>query len=78
MRLASARSPNRVTLAPLLSVLSNAERIWKLRLNQHFLSGLEAVHDFKPFRGLFADDREGREKLRKSEDVYPPVTHPPW
>jgi taurine dioxygenase len=43
---------------------------------QGFLSGLEAVHDFKPFRGLFADDREGREKLRKYEDLYPPVTHP--
>jgi taurine dioxygenase len=43
---------------------------------QRFLSGLEAVHDFKPFRGLFTDDREGRERLRKYEDLYPPVTHP--
>jgi taurine dioxygenase len=43
---------------------------------QQFLSGLEAVHDFKPFRGLFADDGEGREGLRKYEDLYPPVTHP--
>jgi taurine dioxygenase len=43
---------------------------------QRFLSGLEAVHDFKPFRGLFAHDRAGIEKLRKYEDVYPPVTHP--
>ena len=43
---------------------------------QRFLSGLEAVHDFKPFRGLFATDRAGTEKLRKYEDLYPPVTHP--
>ena len=43
---------------------------------QRFLSGLEAVHDFKPFRGLFSSDRAGIEKLRKYEDLYPPVTHP--
>lgn len=43
---------------------------------QRFLSGLEAVHDFKPFRGLFSTDRAGTEKLRKYEDLYPPVTHP--
>lgn len=43
---------------------------------QRFLSGLEAVHDFKPFRGLFTRDRAGIEKLRKYEDLYPPVTHP--
>jgi taurine dioxygenase len=43
---------------------------------QQFLSGLEAVHDFKPFRSLFPEDRAGIEKLRKFEDIYPPVTHP--
>jgi taurine dioxygenase len=43
---------------------------------QRFLSGLEAVHDFKPFRGLFSSDRAGIERLRKYEDLYPPVTHP--
>lgn len=43
---------------------------------QRFLSGLEAVHDFKPFRGLFSSDREGIERVRKYEDLYPPVTHP--
>jgi taurine dioxygenase len=43
---------------------------------QRFLSGLEAVHDFKPFRGLFSGERAGIEKLRKYEDLYPPVTHP--
>jgi taurine dioxygenase len=43
---------------------------------QRFLSGLEAVHDFKPFRYLFPPDRAGLEKMRKYEDLYPPVTHP--
>jgi taurine dioxygenase len=43
---------------------------------QRFLSGLEAVHDFKPFRGLFSGDRAGIRKLRSYEDLYPPVTHP--
>jgi taurine dioxygenase len=43
---------------------------------QSFLSGLEAVHDFKPFRGLFDDSTEGKAKLRYYEDLYPPVTHP--
>jgi len=43
---------------------------------QNFLSGLEAVHDFKPFKTLFRDTEEGREKLRGFERLYPPVTHP--
>jgi taurine dioxygenase len=43
---------------------------------QSFLSGLEAVHDFKPFRSLFPDTREGIDRLRKYEDLYPPSTHP--
>ena len=43
---------------------------------QRFLSGLEAVHDFKPFRSLFPSDRAGIESMRKFEDIYPPVTHP--
>ncbi len=43
---------------------------------QRFLSGLEAVHDFKPFRGLFSSDPAGIEKMRKFEDKYPCVTHP--
>ena len=43
---------------------------------QRFLSGLEAVHDFKPFKTLFSGDRAGLEKLRRFEDLYPPVTHP--
>jgi taurine dioxygenase len=43
---------------------------------QRFLTGLEAIHDFKPFRSLFPTDRAGIEKMRHYEDVYPPVTHP--
>ena len=43
---------------------------------RQFLSGLEAVHDFKPFRSLFPSDRAGMESLRRFEDEYPSVTHP--
>ncbi|MGA1207840.1 MAG: TauD/TfdA dioxygenase family protein [Litorivicinaceae bacterium] len=43
---------------------------------QQFLSGLEAIHDFKPFRMLFDESPEGKAKLRHYEDVYPQVTHP--
>lgn len=44
---------------------------------QNYISGLEAVHDFKPFRVLFDQTtEEGRTQLRHYEDVYPPVTHP--
>ena len=43
---------------------------------QQFVSGLEAIHDFKPFRNLFDSDKASREKLRVFEDRYPPATHP--
>lgn len=43
---------------------------------QSFLSGLEAIHDFKPFRMLFDESPEGKAKLRSYEDRYPPVVHP--
>ena len=43
---------------------------------QQFISGLEAVHDFKPFRQLFSRDAEGRRSLREYEERYPPVAHP--
>jgi len=43
---------------------------------QNFISGLEAVHDFKPFKALFPKTKEGLAKLRQYEDLYPPVTHP--
>ena len=43
---------------------------------QAYISGLEAVHDFKPFKTLFAETEEGWNKLRKFEEMYRPVTHP--
>lgn len=43
---------------------------------QQLLSGLEAIHDFKPFRNLFDSDPESRQKLRVFEDRYPPAVHP--
>lgn len=43
---------------------------------QRFISGLEAVHDFKPFKELFSQTEEGRRKLRDFEQLYAPVTHP--
>ncbi len=43
---------------------------------QQFISGLEAVHDFKPFKALFAESEEGWRKLRHFEEIYRPATHP--
>lgn len=43
---------------------------------QRFLSGLVAIHDFKPFRMLFDQTEEGIRKLRMFEDRFPPVEHP--
>ena len=43
---------------------------------QTLISGLEAVHDFKPFRALMPDTPEGIAKTRRFEDAFPAVTHP--
>lgn len=43
---------------------------------QSFIDGLEAVHDFKPFRTLFSHSDAHRKKLHELEDQYPPATHP--
>lgn len=43
---------------------------------QNLLSGLEAVHDFTPFKRLFPQTAEGRKKLHEYEEQYAPVTHP--
>jgi len=43
---------------------------------QRFIAGLEAVHDFASFKYLFPDTDEGRRQLRRSEEAYPPMTHP--
>lgn len=41
---------------------------------QRFISGLEAIHDFKPFRHLFT--AADKEKQRKMEDRFPNPVHP--
>jgi taurine dioxygenase len=43
---------------------------------QQFISGLEAVHDFKPFRELFDDSEEDRKNVLRWEQIYPPAIHP--
>lgn len=43
---------------------------------QQFISGLEAVHDFKPFKALFDTSEEARRKLQRFELQYPPQLHP--
>ncbi|MEJ2175475.1 MAG: TauD/TfdA family dioxygenase [bacterium] len=43
---------------------------------QQFLSGLEAVHDFKPFKPLFSSTPEGRRKLHEYEERFAPMAHP--
>lgn len=41
-----------------------------------FIDGLQAVHDFKPFRTLFSHSEAHRKKLHELEDQYPQVSHP--
>jgi alpha-ketoglutarate-dependent taurine dioxygenase len=43
---------------------------------QSFLSGLEAVHDFLPFKALCGATPAGRRRLHEYEERFPPVTHP--
>ena len=43
---------------------------------QSLISGLEAIHDFKPFRALFPDMLEGREALLELENDWPKTAHP--
>ncbi len=45
------------------------------RMKRH-IHGLEAQHDFKPFRSLFQDTPEHRRKLRQIEDEFPNPWHP--
>lgn len=45
------------------------------RMQRH-IDGLEAIHDFKPFRTLFGADPAHRAKLRDMEDKFPNPTHP--
>lgn len=43
---------------------------------KRYIHGLEAVHDFKPFRTLFGDSAGHRAKLRDIEDRFPNPSHP--
>jgi taurine dioxygenase len=43
---------------------------------QQFISGLEAIHDFKPFRELFDESEEDRKNVMRWEMLYPPAVHP--
>ncbi len=43
---------------------------------KQFISGLEGVHDLKPFRALFGDSEEDRKNLQHFELMYPPQLHP--
>jgi taurine dioxygenase len=43
---------------------------------QHYISGLAAIHDMKPFRPLFGSTVEDRKRLQQFELIYPPQVHP--
>ncbi len=43
---------------------------------QQFISGLEAIHDIKPFRPLFSDSEDDRKRLQHFELLFPPQVHP--
>lgn len=43
---------------------------------QQYISGLEGIHDMKPFRPLFGKSEEERKTLQHFEIMYPPVLHP--
>ncbi len=43
---------------------------------QQLISGLEAIHDLKPFRALFDSTEESRKNLQHFELLYPPQIHP--
>lgn len=43
---------------------------------RRFISGLEAVHDIRPFKALFGEDPDERATLQEYERLYPPRTHP--
>jgi taurine dioxygenase len=43
---------------------------------QHFISGLEAIHDIKPFKVLFGDSPAERDRLHEYERRFAPQVHP--
>ena len=49
---------------------------WLSKRMQDYISGLEAIHDIKPFRPLFSDSEEDRKRLQHFETLYPLQGHP--
>lgn len=43
---------------------------------QKFIEGLEAIHDFISFKGLFPNTPEGQRRLKEYELKFPPAVHP--
>jgi taurine dioxygenase len=43
---------------------------------KQYIHGLEAIHDFKPWRPLFTSSQEHQAKLRELEREYPNPSHP--
>jgi taurine dioxygenase len=43
---------------------------------QNYISGLDGIHDMKPFRPLFGKSEDERRTLQQFELIYPPVLHP--
>jgi taurine dioxygenase len=43
---------------------------------KEYIHGLEAIHDFKPWRGLFTSSEKHQAKLRELEREYPNPSHP--
>lgn len=57
------------------SSMTAAYRGLSERMKTH-IHGLEAQHDFKPWRNLFEGSAEARAQLRKLEDQFPNPWHP--
>ena len=57
------------------SSMTAAYRGLSERMKAH-IHGLEALHDFKPFRSLFNNTPAHRKRLREIEDEYPNPWHP--
>lgn len=41
-----------------------------------YLTGLESIHDFSPYKFLFPETEEGQSILWQKEQEYPPMPHP--
>ncbi|HYF06941.1 MAG TPA: TauD/TfdA family dioxygenase, partial [Acetobacteraceae bacterium] len=59
----------------LFASMTAAYRGLSERMKQ-YIHGLEAIHDFKPFRSLFGADPAHRARLRAIEDDFPNPLHP--